>query len=157
MNKDALLATIIGVIIGVFLTAVIVTGPALFNRLKDIKFTLPKLPVFTQTKNTDPQNEEKIISDKPSEKSEYNFKIASPLNKSISKSEEILISGNAPSGSKILISGPLEEVVVTSLENNSFAGSIKIEEGVNTISALLLNKENPIIDTILIFYTQEEI
>jgi len=153
MNKDALLATGIGFLLGIIITSMILFGPKLVSRLP--KVNVPKigfsvkLPSFgtkPQTQKTNPEEKNAPSS----------LSILSPLPEALVESDPLLVSGTAPKGSTIVIGGEIDEDIVTSTDTGTFAGNITMREGKNTILVTALNGNDIVEQTITVYYTTEK-
>ena len=146
MNKDALLATAIGFVIGLAITGILLVGPSVLQKLPKISFQMPTLPKSQQKQpNTTPTQDTQQLS------------IDSPLNEAIESEKELLISGKAKKGSTIVIQGILNETVVETSDDGAYAGKITLIEGKNDITVTSFAKEIHTAQTITIFYTPESL
>ena len=109
MNKDALLATIIGFGIGLVIAAGVFLGPSLFKNMPQLR--LPDLSSLLNTFKTS-ENREPTPTPKPNE----TLTIQSPLADSIEPKNETLISGMTAPEAIVVIEGESTETVV--LENS---------------------------------------
>ncbi len=145
MNKDAILATIIGFVIGLLITGILLLGPRLTGLIPKFSFTMPKFytapskskltPTPTPTTNT--------------------LSIESPLPDSIEQDSDLLVSGKAPSGSTIVIEGNTNESISSVKADSKYAGKITLVEGVNeiTVTGFLGGKQTT--QTVTVYYTPE--
>jgi hypothetical protein len=145
VNKDALLATLIGFGIGLLITGLLLIGPNILKFFPDIK--MPSLS-FMQSKTTPaPTPTPKAAS----------FSIESPLPDAIESSSELLVSGTAAAGSTVVIAGPSDESVVAVKEDGKFAGKIKLVEGKNDITVTSLSSDKQTSQSVTVFYTEESL
>lgn len=145
MNKDALLATAIGFVIGLCITGLLLVGPSVLKMLPKFSFSIPK---FTQSKPKDAQN----TSAKPSD---FSFTIDSPITESIESEKDLLISGTSLPASTVIIQGPTDDAVVETNDKGKYAGKITLTEGKNFITVTSYLKESQSGKTIIIYYTPE--
>lgn len=143
MNKDALLATLIGFAIGICITGLLLVGPKLAVYLPKISFQLPQF-AKSQPKPT--------ASPAPKE---FSVAIDSPIPDSIESESELLISGSTQSDATVVLQGNINDAAVIANADGKFAGKITLVEGKNdiTVTSYLLDKKAS--QTITIFYTPE--
>ncbi|MEK7592422.1 MAG: hypothetical protein AAB508_03430 [Patescibacteria group bacterium] len=128
MNRDIFLATLIGFIIGLFLTGVVLVGPKALTSLPKLKGFSFSLPKFSFPKNT------LKIAPTSTEKQAPGFSVQAPLQESIEAGESVLLSGTAHSGSTVSASGQLDEDIVAVKDDGKFALKLTLVEGKNEIS-----------------------
>ena len=58
MNKDALFATIVGVVIGVLITGIIILGPHVIGYFKNFNFKMPNFAINNITPNIKPDQKD---------------------------------------------------------------------------------------------------
>lgn len=145
MNKDAIMATIIGFGIGLAITGAILIGP---NALK----YFPSIKLPTMSINVKPTSALGEPSPTPLPSS---FSLDSPLPEAIVDSESVLVSGSAQPGSVIVIEGVDDEVVSTATNDGKFAGKITLVEGKNIISVTNYHDTDVQSVSVTVYYTQE--
>ena len=145
MNKDALLATLIGFGIGLVITGLLLVGPNLLKMFPAIKF-----PSFSFSQN------QKASKPTPTPKTNA-FTIESPLPETIENSTDLLVNGTAPAGSTVVIAGPVDESTVVVGADNKFAGKITLMEGKNDIAVTAITQTKPTTQTVVVYYTQESL
>ena len=136
MNKDALLATIIGFVVGLFITGLLLVGPRLVSLLP--KISLPK-PTATPTPAI--QN--------------ASFTIDSPLPETIESSSELLVSGSSEPGAMVVIQTDVDDEVVLAGQDGKYAGKVTLVEGKNDLTVTSYGKTKQEAKTIQVFYTPE--
>jgi predicted PurR-regulated permease PerM len=145
MNKDAILATIIGFVIGLFITAMLLVGPKLVNMLPKVNFKLPTIslglnkPTPTST---------------PAQK-EFSVTIDSPLPDSIESENETLVSGSTAALSTVVIEANTTEAISEVKTDGKYAGKVTLIEGKNDITVTSYNKDKKATQTVTVFYTPE--
>lgn len=144
MNKDALLATVIGFTVGLFITGLFLLGPKLLSFLPT--FSLPSFS-FGQTNPSG--------SPAPSAK-DFSLRIDSPLPEAIESSAELLVSGTTEPGAIIVIQTDIDEDVVLSSDEGKYAGKVTLIEGKNDLIVTSYGKTKQESQTITVFYTPEE-
>ena len=147
MNRDAILATVIGFGIGLFITGGFLYGPTLVKSLP--KIHIPKFSFSGKSKNPSPAPLSKTLP--------TSLTISSPLSESIEEKSETLVSGTAIPESTIIIAGVLDEAVVPANSEGTYAGKITLTEGKNEISVISYQDGNEQSQTITVFYTPEEL
>src|SRR5574341_2314436 len=119
MNKDALLATIIGFGIGLVITGGLLLGPTISKGLP--KFSLPKfnLPQLTkQPTQPTPANQPKELA----------VTITSPLAEAIEPNDSLLVSGTTFPDSLVVVQGETDEDVVKTNGDGGYAGKVSLSE-----------------------------
>lgn len=149
MNKDALLATLIGFGIGLLITGAFLFGPTIIHSLPSLSFPLPQFS-FGGSK---PQ-----VSPLPSPPPRVTgLTVTAPLSEALIEGEELLVSGTAPAGAVVVIAGPQDETVVAAAGSNTFAGEVTLVEGKNdfVVTGYIEQKEESV--SLVIYYTPEEL
>lgn len=157
MNKDAFLATLIGLVIGLLITGIILVGPPLVKRMSGISVpTIPKisLPNFSFPKKqtggtpTPAENQPK----------EHTITINSPLPESIEQNEQIIVSSTTTPDSLVVFQGSVDDAVVHANAEGKYAGKLMLVEGKNTITVSSYSKDKKMaIKTVTVYYTPEEL
>lgn len=145
MNKDALLATLIGFAIGLCITGLLLVGPKLAGYLPKFSFSMPKFA------KSQPKPE---ASPTPSA---FALVIDSPLPDSIESEKEVLVSGSSAAGATVVIQGNTNDSAVAVNADGKFAGKIQLIEGKNDISVTSYLKDKKTTQTISVYYTPEEL
>ena len=145
MNKDAFLATIIGLALGLTISSAFILGPNLVRSIP--KFTFPSFSLPKTSSKTTP-------TPTPSSK-ELTITITAPLPDGIEPKKDVVVSGITVPGATVVIQGPIDADVVISGEGGAYAGKITALEGKNDlyVSAYADSKEAS--QTITIYYTEE--
>lgn len=146
MNRDAIIATLIGFAIGLLITGMIIVAPNLGKWLP--KLSLPTLKLAWP--RTGP-----AVSPTPTPPA-TSLTIAAPLPEAIENQAELLVSGTAPAGALVIIGGPLDEAVAPAGDEGKFAATVSLVEGKNdlTVTSLLSDKQQT--QTLTVYYTPEE-
>ncbi|MFA5942810.1 MAG: hypothetical protein WC798_04070 [Candidatus Paceibacterota bacterium] len=154
MNKDALLATFIGFIVGLFVTGLVLYGPGLTKNLPKIQFpkfsfSLPKFGKTTISPTAKPTQ-----SEAPKE---HAVTIESPLADALEQSSSVLISGTTSTSSTVILSGPSDEIVIEANGDGKYAGKLTLLEGKNDITVTSFLKSGAVAtQSVSVFYTPEE-
>ena len=143
MNKDALLATLIGLGIGLIITGALLLGP---NVTKSI--ALPKFS-FGSPK------QKPVVSQQPAPK-DFFVSIDSPIADDIASKEELLVSGKTLADGMIVIQGHKDEDVVKAKGDGVYAGKITLSEGKNDITVTAYKDAKQVTQTVTVYYTPEE-
>jgi hypothetical protein len=144
MNKDALLATVIGFVVGLVITGVLLLAPRFAGYLPKISF-----PSFSFGKNNTP------TSPTPSATA-AGFSIDSPLPDSIESTADLLVSGSAEAGATVVIQTDSDDEVVLVKDDGKYAGKVTLTEGKNDLTVTSYTKTKQEAKTITVFYTPEE-
>lgn len=144
MNKDAILATIIGFVVGLCITGLILIGPKLISWLPKITFPTITLPTSGTTPQTTPAE------------SEFAITIDSPLEGSIESQAELLVSGSVQAGSLVFIQTDTDDAVTFAAEDGKYATEITLIEGKNDLSVTAYLKEKQSTQAKTVYYTVEE-
>lgn len=149
MNKDALLATLIGFGIGLFITGAFLFGPSLLGTLPALSFKLPSF-LFGLAKPA--------VSPVPSPTARVtSLSVTAPLSETIAQSDELLVSGSAPAGTTLVVAGAQDEAVVIASEGNTFAGTVTLVEGKNDITVTAYIEQKEEIVELVVYYTPENL
>lgn len=150
MNRDAILATIIGLALGLTITGLIVVGPGFASNLPKIK-----LPAFKLTFNS--LSPSKAPAGSATQPKPPVFSVTSPLADAIETTSELVVSGTALPGSAVVVSGLTDDDVMSVGTDAKFAGKITLSEGRNEIAVTQYLKGKPTIIKVIIYYTKENI
>ncbi len=145
MNRDALLASLIGFGIGLLITGALLVGPNLIKGFPHI--TLPKI-AFLQKNSASPTP---TPSPTPAPVS---FTITSPVADAIVTSSDLLVSGTAPTAAIVIVAGPLDEDVMVVKDDGKYAGKISLTEGKNDVTVTSFINGKGTMQTVTIFYTK---
>jgi hypothetical protein len=148
MNKDALLATIIGFIIGVAITGGILFAPKAAKYLPHFNFPKLNLANNSKPKQPSPKTTPQV---KPT-----TFSITSPLDSSLITSDTILVSGTAPVASYVTIGGFSDENAITVGSDGKFAAKIAVGEGRNDITVTAFQNNDVASKKVTVYYTPEK-
>lgn len=143
MNKDALLATVIGFVVGLVITGFLLVGPRLVSFLPKISW--PSFS-FSQTNQTASPTPTVAVS----------LTIDSPLPESIESSAELLVSGTTEPGTMVILQTDVDDEVVIAKEDGKYAGKVTLIEGKNDLVVTSYGKTKQEAKTIQVFYTPEE-
>lgn len=150
MNRDAILATVIGFAIGLIITGLFLIGPNLKNILSS-SFNLPTLS-FLKPKGSSPQ-----LSPTPTPQVST-VVIDSPLPDAVVDNESLLVSGRTMPNETVILQNDLEDQAIIASADGTFAGKMKLKEGKNDITASSYGtggQQTAV--TVTVFYTSEEL
>lgn len=140
MNRDAILATLIGLGLGLVITGIIVLGPTMTKNLP--KFSLPNILISKPTGPT------------PTPTPAFTgLTIDSPLPDSIATDTNIVVSGKTAAGSTVVVQGPTDEDVVEASQG-AYAAKISLVEGKNEITVTSYSDTKIQTQTLSVFYFQ---
>lgn len=147
MNKDAILATLIGLILGLSITAVFIFGPNLIKSLPKITFPTIALPKTAPKPTPQPT----ILS------KAFGITITAPLPEAVELKKDIVVSGITETGATVVIQGPNDDDVVSAGESGAYAGKVTASEGKNDITVTAYGPEGKQAQSnVTIYYTEEE-
>lgn len=146
MNKDAILATVIGFVIGLTITGLILVGPKVAKYLPKISIHIPAIS-FMKSKPTPTQA--------PKQKA-FSLTVDSPIPDSIASEGDLLVSGTTASGATVVIQGNIDDAVVTATSEGKFAGKIALVEGQNDITVTSYREKDRASQTVTVYYTEEQ-
>lgn len=149
MNKDALLATIIGFGIGLIIAAGVFLGPTVFRSLPHLR-----LPDFSKLVSRFQQAKPEEIT--PTPKPNETLTIQSPLAESIELKNETLVTGSVAPESIVVIEGESGETVSAANGDGAFAGKVVLTEGKNDITVTSYTKDKVQTQTVRVYYTPED-
>ncbi len=140
MNRDAILATVIGFGVGLLIMGILLLGPNIAQFLPKINFDFLK----TNQQTGAPETPAPTLT------------IDSPLDDAIESEATVLVSGKAAAASTIVLQGPRDEIVVVATREGTYAGRVGLVEGTNTLLVTMYNKGEATSLTKVVFYTPEE-
>ncbi len=138
MNKDAILATLIGFGIGLLITGLLLVGPNITKFLP--KINLPA-KVSAPTPTPTP--------------SQFAVTIESPLADAIENTTDLLVSGVTSPGATVVIAGSVDDTAVSAQPDGKYAGKITLTEGKNEIVVTSYLETKQISQSITVYYTPE--
>ena len=140
MNKDTVVASIIGFGIGLVAAVALWVVPRI----------LPK------TQPTSPKSPE-TVAEKTAEKNNSSFTLSSPGDAEITKDKTVKIEGTASADSVIVISSATGSNTLTPKDNGSFSTTLELTEGANqmVVTSIAGNKEES--KNIFIYYYPDTI
>ena len=138
MNKDAILATLIGFGIGLLITGLLLVGPNITKFLP--KINLPA-KVSAPTPTPTP--------------SQFAVTIESPLVDAIENTTDLLVSGVTNPGSTVVVAGSVDDTAVTAQADGKYAGKITLTEGKNEIVVTSYLETKQASQSITVYYTPE--
>lgn len=144
MNKDALLATVIGFVVGLVITGVLLLAPKFAGLMPNIT-----LPSFSFQKTTPPVSPTPTIVN-------TGLTIDSPLSEGIESINTPLISGMTEPGATVILQTDFDDEVVLAGDDGNYAGKITLAEGKNDLIVTSYGKTKQESKSIIVFYTPEE-
>lgn len=138
MNRETLIAILLGFTGGILVAFLLVTLPKRLPQLK--KDSTSPTPTQSQV-SPDNQDDKKI-------------EVTNPENGIVVEGEEIEITGITLSNTFVVVNGPNEDVVVTSDNEGKFSAKLGVLDGENlfTVTAYPEN-ENPLTTNVSVFAT----
>lgn len=146
MNKDALLATLIGLGMGLIITGIIVVGPYVVKAIP--KFSLPKISLSL------PKKQQKLNPAPTPTPGAIAFSIESPLPDAVVTGGDLLVSGSTHPTATVVVQGETDEDVVIADANSKYAAKITLSEGKNDVTVTSYTDSKAEIKTVTVFYIQ---
>jgi hypothetical protein len=140
MNRDAIIATCIGIIFGVCIAALVLVGPKIGSYISSIpkpsfSFSLPSFFSFTK-------KEEKPINPTNNPSAAItDITIDSPLPDTIISESEILISGKTIPNATVVATNQFGDWTTTSDSTGVYALTVTLSEGLNTLTLTSWNTD----------------
>lgn len=146
MNKDALLATLIGLVLGLTIAGAFIFGPRLLRALPRIAFPTISMPKITPKATPQPTGEQK----------EFTVTITAPLPEAVEPKDTIVVSGITGPTATVVIQGAIDEDVVVAGADGAYAGKITAAEGKNDVFVTAYSTEGKQAQsTVTIYYSEE--
>lgn len=153
MNKDALLATLIGFGIGLTITSALLFGPGLVKSLPTISFPQItfSLPSISGGSTPLPQTTPSVKS------AESGLVVESPSQAYIATSADLLVSGTTTPQAIIVVQTELDDVTSSAKDDGIFSAQVKLSEGRNdvVITSFSLGKLES--KTVTVYFTTESL
>lgn len=146
MNKDALLATLIGFGIGLCITGIFLLGPGIIKSMP--KFTLPNISLPKKNPNTQ-------MTPTPTPEKQF-VTIDSPLPDAIEVKSDLLVSGTTNSNATVVVQGHSNEDIVVVKEDGKYAGKVTLVEGKNDITTTSYLNGMPVSQSVTVYFTEEK-
>ncbi len=143
MNKDAILATTIGLVLGLLISGVFIFGPNLARALPKFKFPSLALPKTSPKATPTP-----ILK-------EFSLSITAPLADGIEPKKDVVVSGTTAPEATVVIQGPTDADVVIAGIDGGYAGKITASEGKNDVFVTAYAEKKQTSQNITIYYTEE--
>ena len=144
MNKDAILASIIGFGIGLLITGAILVGPSMLPYLKNLGKKGNVKSAATQTSPTPAVAATATTA---------TFSIDTPSDQTIANDTTLTVTGHAQKGTTVVLDDTEDEAVTTATDANTFSGQITIKEGINNISVSNVSDQTQTTKHVTVFYT----
>ncbi len=149
MNKDAILASVIGFAIGLCITGFLLVGPNILKNLPQI--SLPKrAPANQQAAANNPESNTTVAAS-------GGFAVTNPTSDTVVSEKALTVAGTAEAGSLLVIQGYTEETVTTANGDGKFSTTLTLEEGKTDVMVTNYVNGKPTSTTIPVYYTQEEL
>ncbi len=152
MNRDALLATIIGFILGLIITSIVIAWPKISASFQSLAIKMPSISKNVTPDIMSPQAQPK---EKQTVTDSQPLTITGPVTDSIAESDTLLVSGSATIGSYVIIGGLLDEAVAIASEDGTYSGSISLQEGKNPIEVSTFTDGVLTTKTVEVYYVQK--
>lgn len=153
MNRDALLATAIGFIIGIGITSIVLFGPQLAKSLPNVTLPHISLPRFAENKTVQPPTDKIVKTNSPITK----LTIDSPQPEAIVQSDSLTVNGRVPHDAVVLIGGYRDDVVTKPDANGNFTANVTLTEGRNVVTVTAISKDTAETETVTVYFTEEKL
>lgn len=144
MNKDALLATIIGFVVGLAITGLILVGPKLLSMMPKISLPAIRMPTKAPTPTPAPAT------------SQFSVTIDSPLKESLESDSQLLVSGSTAPGSTVFIQTDAADALTVAGDDGKYAEKITLSEGKNDLTVTSYGDGVQASERRTVYYTPEE-
>lgn len=147
MNKDAILATLIGLVLGLTIAGIFIFGPTILKALPNVSLPKVTLPQTAPQSSPAPSPEPKA----------FGVTITAPLPDAVEPKEEVVVSGMTEAGVTVVIQGPHDEDVILAGADGAYAGKITAVEGKNDITVTAYGSDSrQTQSSVTVYYTEEE-
>lgn len=147
MNRDVILATCIGLGLGLIITGIVIVSPQLIKAIPSFK--MPKVSLFTKPPRVTP-------APTPTPE-QFVLTIGSPLPDSIESDKNLVVSGTSTPGGVVVVTGNLDEDIVTTPADGKYAGKITLSEGKNEIVVTSYKNGRQKSQTVTVYFTPEDL
>lgn len=151
MNRDALLATLIGLALGLTITGVLIVGPNVAKSFPKLKIPWITWSFLNKSSDTARKTAPTAPAKTPV------FTLVSPLPDAIETNNQLVVSGTAEPKAMVVISGLTDDDVVLAGNDGQYVGKITLEEGKNDITVTRYLEGKPSVQKVTVYYTQESI
>ena len=153
MNRDALLATAIGFIIGIGITSIVLFGPNVLKSLPNVTLPNISLPRFALDRSASPAAGKPVKTEGPITK----LTIDSPQPESIVQTATLTVQGRVPGEAVIIIGGYLDETITKPDANGNFSGNVTLTEGMNEITVASVQNQATETEILQVYFTEEKL
>ncbi|MCL4360562.1 hypothetical protein M1555_04935 [Patescibacteria group bacterium] len=147
MNRDALLATLIGLGLGLVITGALILTPSLLRLLP--KITLPKVAVSMPKSAKTP-------APRPTPAA-FGLTVDSPLPNAIEHKTDLIVSGTTGAGATVVVQGLTDDDVTVVGKDGKYVGKITLSEGKNTVTVTSYGKDKQKGTSVVVYYTPESL
>jgi hypothetical protein len=155
MNKDALLATLIGFGVGLVITSFILFGPKLTKYFPSLQF--PNINLSFLSKTNSHTGTTKISPTLKAAPTSKTLIITSPLPDSIASTNSMIVSGLADPNSIVVVSGVTNDTAAKTDQTGKYAAKIDLSEGKNEIAVYSYLNETKLNQSVTVYYTPEKL
>ena len=151
MNKDAILATIIGFGVGLVIAGLVFLGPTVWKNMPHAHFSLPDLSAITALYKGS-SKQKSVTQTKPVS---HALTIESPLPESIEPQSDSLISGKTAPNAIVVLEGENGEAVAVANSQGAYAGKLSLGEGKNDLKVTSHSGKDVETQAVTVYYTPE--
>ena len=144
MNKDAILASIIGFGIGLVITGGVIFGPKIAGKISSL----------TKSGQVQSATTSKLTTPSPTKMADASaLTITSPLKDAIVNDGTLTVSGTAPKNATVIVGSLDDESVVETHDSLNYQTKVALKEGKNEISVTGIVNNQPTTQQITVYYT----
>lgn len=163
MNKDAVLATLIGFAIGLTITGIIIVAPSVAKNAPKVslpslpRISLPSLPKF-QAKKTDAKITPAVTQTVKGVSAGKDTGVDTPAADAVLSEDTTTVTGRAPAKSRVLVQSPVEDAATTVTDSGAYSVKVSLKEGKNDI-LITVSDESGVIQerSVTVYYTPESL
>lgn len=145
MNKDAILASIIGFGIGLLITGGVIVGPRLLSQLKRSQSGDVASATSQQNSTITPTPESAVTNE--------TLVIENPQKEAVLHESSTSVSGKAPKNATLIIASTEDETIIQTNDTTTYQAAVTLKEGKNDISVVSIVNGKSAVERITVYYT----
>ncbi len=153
MNKDAIMASVIGFGIGLLITGTLILGPKLIKNFPQVRFPSFSF-AFALPGSNKPETPTQVATELTLDDAAPAL-ITVPVARSVLFEDTITVSGVTTPGDTVVVSGFVDDTIVTADAKGSYAAEIALTEGQNDIVVTAYTEGKPTTQGVTVYYTEE--
>ncbi len=145
MNKESIIAILLGFTGGILVAFLLVTAPSKLS--------------FLNRNSQDNTKDEQVKSAQTADKPDSPITITSPLENSYIEGESVTIEGSVKNGDQVIVNGPLDDYIFVVKEDQTFTGSVDLHDGENNIFFTIFENSttNPQTQKLVLYVSEESL